>query len=114
MLRLMLLGFVGFVLGLTGGWMSPAETIVSQSSAAEVVAARERTFRSEPISEPTSSLAVTPIDSSGTPEVVSEASGSGQAANKRKQHRAKLAMASRMPADLRAATEIDDDEDGDE
>jgi len=29
LMRLMLLGFVGFVLGLTGGWLLPPETPLS-------------------------------------------------------------------------------------
>ena len=104
MLRLMLLGIVGFALGLSGGWLNSAETLVSRSSAAEIDTARASALRTEP----PSSSAVTPHESADAPDVVSESSGSGHAARKRRQLNAKLAITSGKPADLRPATKSGD------
>jgi hypothetical protein len=99
MLRLMLLGLlVGFVPGITGGWINP-------TSAAEITTAQVSDSRSEPSSSP----AIMPTERADARE---ESSGSGRAARKRKQLNARLdAMASRKPAHQRTSTEIDDEDD---
>jgi hypothetical protein len=119
MLRLILLGFLGFVLGLTGGWLNPTKPFVSHSSAAEVNTPQVHTPRTETVSEPMPGLAVTPYGADSS-VVISDSLGSRHSAKKRRQLNAKLdgmasrktaMMASKRPAHLRTATDIDDDDD---
>jgi len=107
MLRLMLLIFLGFVLGLVGGWMNPAETSVPRASAAAVDIARASTFRTEPLS----TMTVLISEPAQSPEVISEPPGSGHAARKRRQLKAKLQSAPVKLAALRNHAELDDDDD---
>jgi hypothetical protein len=108
---MMLLGFVGFVLGLTSGWMNPAETFVSRSSAAEIDTAQASTSRTKPLSIP----ALTTNGRADAPEVVSESSETGgRAARKRRELNAKLRTSFAKPADLRTGTIMRDDDDDDD
>ena len=141
MLRLVLLGLLGFMVGLTSGRMIPPDMSALRSSAAAVDRPRASTLRVEPLSTSTTST-ISPNAAAEAAEALSEPpgsghearkrkqlrtkdaaakaaaalsgpSGSGHAARKRKQLRAKLAMASKKPAGRRiAAIVYDDDDDG--
>ena len=116
MLRLVLLGLLGFMLGLTSGRMIPPDMSALRSSAAAVDRPRASTLRIEPLSTSTIST-ISPNAAAEAAEALSEPSGSGHAARKRKQLRTKLAMASKKPAGRRIAAAIaydDDDDDDDE
>jgi hypothetical protein len=107
--RLMLLIFVGFVLGFTGGWMNPADISLSHSFAAPLDIALASGFRAEPLSTTT----VFPGEPPEVPEIVSQPPGSGHAARKRRQLRTKLAAALAKPVARRALPRFvarDDDE----
>jgi hypothetical protein len=103
----MLLIFLGFVLGLAGGWMNPAETSVPRASAAAIDIARVSTLHAEPLSTRT----VLTSEPAQSPETISEPPGSGHAARKRRQLKAKPASAPVRPAALRNHAELDDDDD---
>src|SRR5262245_18799710 len=102
MLRLVLLGLLGFMLGLASGRMNPPDMSPLRSSAAAVDRPRASTLRIEPLSTSTIST-IAPNAAAEAVEALSEPSGSGHAARKRKQLRTKLAMASKKPAGRRIA-----------
>jgi hypothetical protein len=106
----MLLIFMGFVVGLVGGWMNPAETSVPRASAAAVDIARASTFRTEPLS----TMTVLISEPAQSRETISGPPGSGHAARKRRQLKAKLASTPVRAAVLRNHAELDDDDDDDE
>jgi hypothetical protein len=80
LMRLMLLGFVGFVLGLTGGWSLPPETPLSAPLARVTGRASEGGVRGD----------------YGLPETMTNF--------------VELDAHNSKPADLRRVTEFDDDE----
>jgi hypothetical protein len=92
--RLMLLMFVGFVLGFAGGWINPLDTSLSRSFPAPLDVALASGLRAEPLS----TMIVLPGEPSEAPEILSPPPGSGHAARKRRQLRAKLASAPAKPA----------------
>ena len=110
MLRFMLLGLTAVVMGLTAGWIIPAETPAASSSRAPINIVSAHTFRTQPLSAPTA----TPTATSDVPEATSEPSGSGHVARKRRQLKNKLAAAASVKPGLRTSRCGDDDDEDDE
>jgi hypothetical protein len=108
MLRFVLLGLTAVFMGLTGGWIVPAETPVTSSSRAPINIVSAHTFRTPPLASPT------PTATAEVPEATSEPSGSGHVARKRKQLKTRVAAAASTKSGLRAARCGDDDDDDEE
>ena len=109
MLRFVLLGLAAGIVGLTVGWMVPADKPANLSSRAPINIDSVHTFRTEPLSAPSS----TPIATSDVPEVTDEPSGSG-AARKRKQLKTRLAAAASVKPGVQIARCGDDNDEDDE
>ena len=107
MFRFMLLALAAGVLGLTIGWMLPAETAATLPSRAPINIVSAHAFRTEPLS----AQSAIPTASSDVPEAASEPSGSGQVARKRKQLKSRLAAAASVKPGVRNARCGDDDDD---
>ena len=106
MLRFMLLGLTAVVMGLTAGWIIPAETPAASSSRAPINIVSAHTFRTQPLSAPTA----TPTATSDVPEATSEPLASGRIARKRKQLKSRLAATAVAKPSPRP-TRCDDDDD---
>ena len=104
MFRLMLLGPAAVVVGLTAGWMVPADTPGASSSRAPINIAP--VVRTQPLSAPTA----TPTATSDAPEATSEPLASGRIARKRKQLKSRLAATAVAKPSPRP-TRCDDDDD---
>jgi len=106
MFRLMLLGPAAVVVGLTAGWMVPADTPGASSSRAPINIAPAHVVRTQPLSAPTA----TPTATSDAPEATSEPLASGRIARKRKQLKSRLAATAVAKPSPRP-TRCDDDDD---
>jgi len=106
MFRLMLLGPAAVVVGLTAGWMVPADTPGASSSRAPINIVPAHVVRTQPLSAPTA----TPTATSDAPEATSEPLASGRIARKRKQLKSRLAATAVAKPSPRP-TRCDDDDD---
>jgi|GraSoiStandDraft_1057264.scaffolds.fasta_scaffold278318_2 hypothetical protein len=107
MFRLMLLGPAAVVVGLTAGWMVPADTPGASSSRAPINIAPAHVVRTQPLSAPTA----TPTATSDAPEATSEPLASGRIARKRKQLKSRLAATAVVAKPSPRPTRCNDDDD---